>query len=176
MSRILVAAVAGAVGVRGEVKLKSFTADPAACCGYGALSDAHGATWTPKLVRVNEKGMVVARLSGVADRNAAEALKGLKLFADRAALPPAEEDEFYHADLIGLAVETVEGAPFGAVRALHDFGAGDLIEIEGAPKAAGGPVLLLPFTRAVCPVVDIAAGRVVVDPPAGLGEEAADAP
>lgn len=175
MNRILVAAIAGAVGVRGEVKLKSFTADAAACCGYGALSDAQGTAYTPKLVRVKEKGLVVARLSGVEDRNAAEALKGLKLFADRAALPPAAADEFYHADLIGLAVETVEGTPFGAVRALHDFGAGDLIEIEGAPKAAGGPVVMLPFTRAVCPVVDIAAGRVVVDPPAGLGDAPAEA-
>ena len=172
MSRLLVAAVAGAVGVRGEVKLKSFTAEPGACCAYGPLSDESGRSYQPKLVRVNEKGLVVARLSGVGDRNAAETLRGLKLYAPRDALPDAEEDEFYHADLIGLRAELADGTAFGDVRALHDFGAGELIEIGGVAKDKGGPVVILPFTKVACPVVDLAGGRVVVDPPSGLAEPA----
>ena len=112
-------------------------------------------------------GMVIAQLSGIADRDRAEALRGLRLYAPRAVLPPiGDDDEFYHADLVGLPAMLGDGAPLGTVIAVHDFGAGDMLEIE--PDA--GPKVLVPFTRAVVPIVDIAGGRVVVDPPAGLIE------
>lgn len=164
-SRVCVGAVAGVHGVRGAVRIKTFTAVPADVAAYGPVEDEAG-TRRFRLQVVGERGgMVIATLSGVTDRDVAEALKGLRLYVDRSALPAPEEDEFYHADLIGLAVETTDGIPFGTVRALHDFGAGDVIEI--VPVGAGTPVVL-PFTREVVPVVDLAAGRIVVDPPKGL--------
>jgi 16S rRNA processing protein RimM len=113
-------------------------------------------------------GMVIAQLSGVADRDQAEALRGLRLYAPRAALPPAGEDEFYHADLIGLRAELADGSVFGTVRAVFDFGAGEMLEIA----RPGAGAVMLPFTRAAVPVVDIAGRRIVVDPPAGLLEPA----
>ena len=108
--------------------------------------------------------VVLAKLSGVETREAAEALKGLKLYVPRSALPTPEEGEYYYADLIGLAVETLDGAAFGRVQALYDFGAGDLLEV----KTAHGKLVMLPFTEAAVPVVDVSAGRLVVDPPPGL--------
>jgi 16S rRNA processing protein RimM len=113
---------------------------------------------------VKGDGMVIAQLSGVVERDQAEALRGLRLYAPRTALPPTAEDEFYHADLVGLTAMLEGGEQFGKVAAVHDFGAGDMLEIA---RAKGQPVLV-PFTRAAVPVVDIAAGHVVVDPPAGL--------
>jgi 16S rRNA processing protein RimM len=110
------------------------------------------------------KGVVIGHLSGIADRNQAEAARGLRLYLSRAALPPTEEDEYYHADLIGLAAVLTDGTPVGAVRAVHDFGAGDTLEID-RPE---GPPVMVPFTRAIVPSVDLAAGRLVVDPPPGL--------
>jgi 16S rRNA processing protein RimM len=140
-------------GVRGAIRIKSFTDDPRAVAQYGALEDESGERrFTLHITgTANGEGMVIARLSGVADRDAAEALRGLRLYAPRAALPAPAKDEFYHADLIGLT-------------AVHDFGAGDVIEIA---RDAGQPVLV-PFTRAAVPIVDIAGGKVVVDPPEGL--------
>jgi len=147
--------------VRGEVKVKSFTADPDGPGAYGPVEDEAGQRrWRLKIVGA-AKGTVVARLDGVADRNAAEALIGTQLYVPRAALPAPDEEEFYHADLIGLTVEAPDGTVLGKVTALHDFGAGDLLEVA---LAAGGSVLW-PFTRQVVPVVDVAGGRVVVDPP-----------
>lgn len=170
--RLLIAEVSGPAGVRGAVKLKSYTADPADCAAYGPLTAADGRTVAISHVSVKPNGAVIARIDGVDDRDAAEALKGLRLHVDRAALPAADEDEFYHADLIGLGVETVAGERIGVVRALHDFGAGDLLEIAEVPKARGGPTVMAPFTKAAVPVVDIAGGRVVIDPPAGLFKDA----
>ena len=109
------------------------------------------------------KDMLVARLKGVADRNAAEALKNLRLYVPRERLPAPADDEFYHADLVGLAATTADGAPFGIVKAVHNFGAGDLLEIE---PADGEATVMLPFTEATVPAVDIAGGRIVVAPPA----------
>ena len=158
--RICVGAIAGAFGVRGEVRLKSFTTDPRAIAGYGPLtSEDGGRSFTVTLTRPVTGGLG-ARLSGVETREQAEALKGVTLWAARSALPGLPDDEFYHADLIGLAVHDPGGAPLGVVRAIHDHGAGDILEIAGP---AG--VLLLPFTRAVVPTVDIAAGRIIADPP-----------
>jgi 16S rRNA processing protein RimM len=161
--RVCVAAIAGAHGVRGLVRLKAFTEDPDTVGDLGPLSDEAGERSFQVTVVGHAKGVVLAQLTGVEDRDRAQALKGVRLYAERAALPALEDEEtFYHADLIGLAVEDRAGRPLGRVRALHDFGAGDLIEIEGGD----GTTTLLPFTRAAVPVVDLEAGRVVVEPPA----------
>jgi len=110
------------------------------------------------------KGVLLARLSGVEDRNQAEALRGLRLYLPRAALPEPEPDEYYHADLIGLAATLADGTPVGRVRAVHDFGAGASLELD---RSDASPVLV-PFTRGIVPIVDLAAGRLVLDPPPGL--------
>jgi 16S rRNA processing protein RimM len=153
-------------GVRGAVRVKSFTGDPEAIARYGELEDESGARRFALHVTGMAKGdgMVIAKLFGVDDRDGAEALRGLRLYARRAVLPATEEDEFYHADLIGLSVELDGGEKFGAVSAVHDFGAGDVLEIK---RDIGAPVLV-PFTHAAVPVVDIAGGRIVIAPPDGL--------
>jgi 16S rRNA processing protein RimM len=159
-------AVGAPHGVRGAVRIKTFTDMPEAVAKYGALEDESGERRFTLRVTGTAKGdgMVIAQLSGVADRDAAEALRGLRLYVPRAALPAPAEDEFYHADLIGLSAELEDGAALGTIIAVHDFGAGDVIEIA---RDVGQPVLV-PFTRAAVPVVDIAGGRVVVDLPEGL--------
>jgi 16S rRNA processing protein RimM len=165
--RVCLGVVGAPHGVRGAVRIKSFTAEPAAIAGYGALEDESGARqFTLKFVGpAKGYGMIVAKVSGVSDRDRAEALRGLRLYAPRAMLPAiGDEDEFYHADLVGLAALLEDGTRLGAVIAVHDFGAGDMLEIA---RDAGQPVLV-PFTRAVVPVVDLAGRRVVLDPPAGL--------
>ena len=159
--RICVGAIAGAFGVQGEVRLKSFCAEPADIATYGPLTTEDGrCSFTVKLTRAVAGGMG-ARLSGVATREDAEALRGTTLWAPRAALPSLPDDEFYHADLIGLEVVDTGGAVLGRVRAIFDHGAGDILEVVG-----GQDVLLLPFTRAVVPTVDLTAQRIVADPPA----------
>ncbi len=163
-ARVCVGAIAGAFGVHGEVRLKSFCAEPTDIAAYGPLFDREGRKFTLTLTRPVAGGLG-ARLSGVTTREQAEALRGVELFADRARLPSLPEDEFYHADLIGLAVRDPGGGIIGRVVAIHDHGAGDIIEI--APEA-GGPSLLLPFTRANVPTVDIARGLMVADLPEGL--------
>jgi len=161
---LCVGVITGAQGLRGAVRIKSFTADPADIDAYGPVSDETG-TRTFALKSIGQsKGVVVATLTGVTDRNAAEALKGLRLFVDREQLPPAEDEEYYHADLLGLAAELVGGAPLGRVTAVYDFGAGDAIEVT----QTDGVVVMVPFTKAAVPTVDLAAGKVVIDPPAGL--------
>jgi 16S rRNA processing protein RimM len=167
--RLCVGIVTGPQGIRGAVRVKSFTADPLAIGAYGAVTDERGIrVFTLKAV-AQVKGTVIAELSGVADRNAAEALKGLRLYVRRDQLPPAEAEEFYHADLIGLAAELVSGEVLGKVGAVYDFGAGDALEI----LTAEGAVVMVPFTKAAVPVIDVAGGRIVVDPPAGLLEKPA---
>lgn len=162
--RVCLGAVAGAFGVRGEVRLKSFCAVPEDIAAYGPLESEDGARRFEVHLVQAVKGGFAARLSGVPTRAAAEALRGARLYADRAVLPPPAEDEFYHSDLIGLEVRDTGGALLGRVRAVHDHGAGDLLEID----VAGGPSVLLPFTRAAVPLVDLAAARIVADPPEGL--------
>jgi len=166
-SRVCVGAIAGAFGVRGEARLKSFCAEPGAIASYGPLSTEDGSRqFTLRITRPIQGGLA-ARLSGVATREEAEALKGTRLYADRARLPALPDDEFYHADLIGLTVIDTGGAELGRVAAVHDHGAGDLLEI--APPH--GKAVLIPFTRAVVPTVDLAAGRIVADPPEGAFTE-----
>lgn len=161
---MLMGVITGAHGVRGEVRVKSFTAEPAAIAAYGPLEDERGARRLSLAIAGTVRGMLIVRIDGVADRDAAERLKGTRLFLPRAALPQPAEEEYYHADLIGLAVVLKDGGVLGRVRAVHDFGAGDSLEVE---KEDGG-VVMVPFTETVVPVVDIAGGRLVVDPPEGL--------
>lgn len=157
--KVCVGAIAGAFGVRGEVRLKSFCTEPADIAGYGPLTTEDGSrSFSVRLTRPVTGGLG-ARLSGVLTREDAEALKGTTLWAPRTALPSLPDDEFYHADLIGLEVFDTGGQLLGRVRAIFDHGAGDILEVVGKEQ------LLLPFTRAVVPTVDIAAGRIIADPP-----------
>jgi 16S rRNA processing protein RimM len=162
--RLCVAVIAGAHGVRGDVRVKTFTADPEGLAAYGPLTDKTGnRTFHIKLLGM-AKGLLRAHIKGVDDRNAAEALAGVELYVERSKLPEPDEDEFYHSDLIGLRAELEDGSDYGRVRALHDFGAGDVIEIA----IASGGTVVFPFTKEVVPVVDLHAGTVVVVPPAEI--------
>ncbi len=159
--------VTGPRGLQGEVRIRSFTADPADVARYGTLYDEAGGRSFRVRVTGRSKGQLVARIEGVEDRDAAEALKGARLHVRREALPETGEGEYYHADLIGLRAELAPGAaggPLGTVRAVYDFGAGPVLEIAGG----GCGVVMVPFTRAIVPEVDVAGGRVVIDPPPGL--------
>ena len=160
--RVCLGAITGAYGVRGEVRVKSFCAEPTAIADYGPLASEDGSRSFALTLSRPVKGGFAARLSGVASKEDADALKGTRLYVDRARLPDLPEDEFYHSDLIGLRAFDPGGALLGRIRAVQDFGAGDILEI--APEA-GGETLLIPFTRDHVPTVDLAAGRVVVDPP-----------
>ena len=165
--RICVGQIGAPHGVRGEVRIKPFTADPLALKNYGPLENEDGARRFDVLSLRPGKEVVVARLKGVDDRNAAEALRHVRLYAARERLPPPEEDEFYHADLLGLAAVAPDGTALGTVLAVPNFGAGDLLEI--AP-AAGGASVFVPFTRAAVPAIDIAGRRVVIDAPGEFPE------
>jgi 16S rRNA processing protein RimM len=163
--RILIGHISALHGIRGEVVLVSHAATPEDIAAYGPLSDEAGTrSFTIESVRVAGKGLI-ARIRGVGDRNAAEALKGTQLFVARAQMPEPEDEEFYHADLVGLAAQAPDGTVLGRVLAVQNFGAGDILEI--AP-ADGAQTLLVPFDRTHVPVIDIAGGRVVaVLPDAG---------
>jgi len=167
---IAVGVFGAAHGVRGEIRIKSYTRDPIAIAAYGPLSDA-ARTSVIKIIAVRPlKGeMVLAKIEGVFDRKTAERLEGVELFALRENLPATGEEEFYHADLVGLRALSPAGAEIGRVVALRNFGAGDILEI--AP-CGGGETLLLPFTKAVAPEIDIAAGRIVIAPPREIDGEA----
>jgi 16S rRNA processing protein RimM len=158
--RVLLGVVAAPHGVRGLVRIKSFTEDPMAVAAYGPLSDESG----KKEYRVEAlsaaRGAVLARIEGVADRTAAEALRGLRLFVERQRLPHTGEREWYEADLIGLEAVGTDGRNWGKVIAFHDFGAGSVMEVSGG--------MMLPFTDEAVPEIDVAGGKVLIDPPAGL--------
>jgi 16S rRNA processing protein RimM len=165
--KVCVGAIAGAFGVKGEVRLKSFCAEPEAIQTYGPLSSEDGSkSWTVKIARP-VKGGFAARLSGVQHKDQADALRGIRLYAPRQALPELPDDEFYHADLINLSVVDTGGVEIGKVRAVLNHGAGDILEIAG-PKLKQ-PVML-PFTQENVPTVDLSSGRIIVDPPEGLLE------
>jgi 16S rRNA processing protein RimM len=164
--RIRVARIGAAHGIRGEVKLWSFTENPLAVANYGPLETEDGARRFEIEAARPGKDFLVARLKGVADRNAAETLRNTDLFVPRDRLPPIEEaDTFYHADLVGLAAINADGTALGTITAIHNFGAGDLIEI--AP-VAGGEMLLLPFTDTTVPTIDLKTRRVIVAPPEAI--------
>jgi len=158
--RVRVGRITAAHGVRGEVKIRCFTEVQEDVGGYGPLDDAQGRRYTLASIRPAKGPFVVARIEGVGDRNAAEALAGRDLFIPRDQLPPAEEDEWYYSDLIGLTARDPEGAELGRVIAVHDFGAGDLIEI--APPS--GKPFMVPFTEQCVPDIKLADGKITVIP------------
>lgn len=162
-----------AVGLRGEIRVKSYTGDPEAIGDYGPLFGKDGRRFDVEVLRL-QKDIAIARVKGIADRTAAEKLTNIALFAPRAALGEVEdEDEFFHADLIGLRAETVDGVLLGTVAAILNFGAGDMVEVR-PPR---GPTLAFPFTKAVVPLVDVAAGRLVIVPPTEIeGDEDREQP
>lgn len=163
ISLICVGAIAGAFGVRGEARIKSFCAEPADIAAYSPLTTEDGArSFTVRITRPVAGGGFAAKLGGVPTREAAEALKGVRLYAPRERMPNLPDEEYYYADLIGLDVVDTGGAPVGKVQAVAEYGAGDFIEIVVAET---GALLLLPFTREAVPTVDLAARRVVIDPP-----------
>ncbi|WP_111734921.1 ribosome maturation factor RimM [Roseovarius amoyensis] len=164
-AQVCVGAIAGAFGVRGEVRLKSFTAEPEAIATYGPLATEDGKRSFDVTLTGQTGNALVARLSGIPDKETADALRGTRLYVDRARLPEPDEDEFYHADLIGMDVFDAGGAPLGKVTAVHNHGASDLLEIA-VPQ--GGETVLLPFTHEAVPTVDMALRRIVADPPEGL--------
>jgi 16S rRNA processing protein RimM len=162
--QVCVGIVTGPQGIGGAVRIKSFTARPEDIAAYGPLADESGTRRLELRLLGAAKGVLIARLPGIEDRNRAETLRGLRLYLPRSALPQPEAEEYYHADLIGLEAVLRGGTPLGRVRAVHDFGAGDTLEVE----RNGAPPVMVPFTRAVVPVVDIEAGRLVIEPPPGL--------
>lgn len=165
--RICVGAIAGSFGVKGEVRLKSFCAEPEAVDTYGPLFSEDGRSqWEVKVSRPIKNGFA-ARLTGVRSKEAADALRGTRLYAPRERLPDLPDDEFYHADLIGLTVLDTGGVELGRVKAILNHGAGDLLEI--AAKGQKQPVLL-PFTLLNVPTVDLTSGKLIADLPDGLIE------
>ncbi|MCI4663296.1 MAG: ribosome maturation factor RimM [Neomegalonema sp.] len=163
--RVCVGAIAGAFGVRGEARIKPFTSDPEAIGDYGPLETEDGArTFEIRVTRM-VKGGLAARLSGVETREQVEALRGVRLYVPRERLPDLEEDEFYHADLIGMVVVDLADNELGVVRSVQNYGAGDFLEVHSA--ALKHPALL-PFTRDAVPHIDLGARRVVSDPPEGV--------
>lgn len=167
-ARILLGEIGAAHGVRGHVLIRTYTEAPEDIASYGALEDEPGArSFEVSVVRVTPKG-IVARIAGVDDRNAAETLRGTKLYIERDWLPPTEEEEFYHSDLIGLSVYRPDGTRLGEVIAVHDFGAGNILEFR---LEDDGTTDMVPFTRAFVPEVDLSAGRLVIAMPAESGEE-----
>ena len=164
-NRICVGVIGGAFGVNGEARIKSFTADPEAIADYGPFETEDGSrTFDMQLSRPIKQGFAV-RLSGVRSKEDADALKGVQLFVPRDRLPQLPDDEFYHADLIGLSVHDTGGALLGTVRAVLNHGATDLLEIA---RPGSSQTALLPFTQAAVPTVDLTAGRIVADPPEGI--------
>ena len=158
---ICVARIGAAHGVRGAVKLWTFTEDPLAVRDYGPLMTKDGARQFEVTHAREAKDHLVATIKGVATREDAERLNGIELYIAREKLPETDDDEYYHADLIGLAAVSTADEPLGRVAAIHNFGAGDIIEI--APPS--GSTMLLPFTNAIVPTVDLAGGRVVIELP-----------
>jgi len=169
-TRVCVGTIVGVHGVRGAVKIKSFTAVPADLASYGPVESEDGRLRFSVRITAETKGVLVAALDGIKDRNGAEALRGTKLYVPRTALPETDEDEFLYVDLVGLRAESADGTPLGVVRGVADFGAGDVLDIVPSQ----GESFMLPFTRAVVPVVDVAGGRLVVNLPDDAPDEDED--
>ena len=165
--RILIAEITTAHGIRGEVVVRAYTDNPDSLVAYGPLMDAPGGrSFTLTTLRVTNKG-VLARVAGINDRNAAEALRGTKLYVDRAKLPSTGEAEFYHADLIGLRAVSEDGQALGEIVSVQNFGAGDLLEL----KPLEGETEFIPFENRWVPTVDLAAGQLVIVRPIAVEED-----
>ena len=167
---VLMARIGAAHGIRGEVRVKAFASDPADLAQYSPLASSDGRLFKVDAIRPAAGGsrdMLVVHFSGIDTRNAAEGLNGIELFVPRDRLGETVADEYFHADLIGLDAVTIAGKPLGTVIRVQNFGAGDLLEV--APRR--GDTLLIPFRKAVVPEVDLAGGRLIVDPPPGLLDE-----
>lgn len=163
--RIVLGQLAGSFGVRGDVRLKSFCAIPEDIALYTPLYLDDGRAFRVVVITGQTAGALVARIEGIESKEEADALKGANLSAERARLPRLPDDEFYHNDLIGLAVFDAGGKDLGRVKAVQNHGAGDLLEVTSPLRSAS---ILLPFTRAIVPTVDLDAGRIITDPPEGL--------
>ncbi len=171
--RLCVGVITAPHGVRGQVRVKSFTAEPEDIAAYAPLTDAGGAAEYRLQFVGKAKGVLLAKVEGISDRDAADALRGVELFVERDLLPQIEDsDEFYYADLIGLAAKLPDGSSYGTVKALHDYGAGDMIEF--ALRGSGD--IVLPFTKDVVPEIDLEAGFVTVEPPEMFGDPEPAAP
>jgi 16S rRNA processing protein RimM len=168
-TRVCLGRITGAHGVRGEVRIRTYTQTPESIAAYGPLEDEAAARrFTVRKARAVKDG-VVARLAGVDDRDAAEALSGVELYVARSALPDEMEDgEFYHADLVGLVAVSAEGSALGQVVAVQNYGAGDLLEVR---PATGGKTVLVPFTEEIVPDIDFDAGWMLMLPPEGIFED-----
>jgi 16S rRNA processing protein RimM len=164
-NRIIVGSLAGAFGVKGEVRLKSFCAKPEDIALYTPLTTDDGRIFRVVVIIGQAAGALVARIEGIDTKEEADAMRGVSLYAERARLPHLPDDEYYHADLIGLPVLDTGGRELGHVRAVLNHGAGDILEVL-APDASD--TVLLPFTLAAVPTVDLSAGRIIADPPEGL--------
>lgn len=163
--RVIVGSIGGSFGVNGEVRLKSFCADPAALAEYTPLYTEDGREFAQVLLTGQLKGGFIARFDGVVTKEDADALRNTSLYAERAVMPSLPDDEYYYADLIGLTVLDTCGATLGIVKNVMDHGAGDLLEVT-VPGSA--ETILLPFTQAAVPTVDLRAKRIIADPPEGL--------
>jgi len=164
---VLVGAIAGGFGVKGEVRLKSFTSEPEDIASYGPLFTEDGRQSFQVRLSGRLKNALSARLSGISSKEQADRMKGMKLFVPREAFPQLPDDEFYHADLIGLSVYDTGGGEIGAVKAVLNHGATDLLELR---LTASNETALLPFTRDYVPTVDMVARKLIIDPPNGLIE------
>ena len=163
--RVIVGAIGGAFGVHGEVRLKSYCADPAAIADYAPLFTEDGRSFAQVILTGQTKNGFTARMDGITSKEEADDLRNVSLFAERSIMPAADDDEFYYTDLIGLTVVDTGGATLGTVKNVMDHGAGDLLEIS-VPGTS--ETVLLPFTQAAVPTVDVSAGRIIADPPEGL--------
>lgn len=173
-TKLLMGRIGAAHGIKGEVRIQSFTEDPLALASYGPLSTNKPGLTIRILAARTTTNVLVARLEGINDRNAAEKLNGVELYVERALLPDTDDDDdFYHADLIGLKARLADGSEIGEVMAVPNFGAGDLLEIRD-PRS--GDTYLYPFSKAVVPEIRIADGYLLIDPPieAEPGEEEPD--
>ncbi len=164
--RICLGVIVGVHGVRGHLKIKAYTDDPAALDRYGPISLDDGRLLHLKVKSVSPKGTVIAVAQEVTDRNEAEVMRGLELFIKRDALPPTADDEVYHSDLVGLEARDNDGVAIGVIVGLHDFGAGDIIEV----KPPSGPTMMLPFAHEYRDEVRLEEGFVTLLPPQGMME------
>lgn len=166
--KIIVGALSGSFGVHGDVRLKSFCADPEAIAGYTPLTRRDGEVITTIVIKGQTKGSLIARVDGITTKEQADGLNGMELYAQRDQLPSLPDDEFYHTDLVGLMTFDTGGAELGRVKAVQTNGSDDLLEIISPTHK---DTVLVPFTAAIVPTVDLASGRIVLDPPRGLFDD-----